>query len=704
MDTIQAYYPPGPINVSPEITNPSVAFKTEVKKVMSSILLFFIVYIIMIALSIALAVFCVYAGIIVITSVGHWLGILAGLGIISTGVLVFIFLIKFIFSVKKFDESGSIEIKEEDQPRLFSFIRQLTKDTQTPFPKKIILSPEVNASVFYNDSFWSMMFPVRKNLQIGLGLVNTLTISEFKAVMAHEFGHFSQRSMKLGIFVYNVNKAIYNMLFENKSFSSFLESWGNLHWAIGIFVWLTVQIITGIQKILQGMYSFINKNYLSLSREMEFHADAVSASVSGSNNLISSLRKLEISDNCYNVVLEKANEYLPNGDVFENVYANHHIVMNQYAEDFNLPLQLNVPVADEAFFKNFQTRRVNIKNQWASHPTREDREEHLNSLHVEATHENESAWMIFDNPDKLQKDITNILYRKAPDNLKVRSIPGIEFKERFLNNIVSNKLPEEYNGYYENQQLNEMDLDKVLTGSGEEQITKIEFEKLFSAEKIAMRKQLSSNEEDAQILQAIINKQIDVKNLDFDGEKYKKEEAPALLEKLNAEIEIQKKQIQVHEEKIVRFFFKAAEKTGAENILKEKYTTHFENQKKAALTFAIGREVINILSPLLHGHKVSIDKAREMASALRTESDNLKPLLQYWSAKGVFDSNESLKTTIERFRKADYFFFSDDRFFDTELKDIHSASIDSLDLINIYQFKGFKNLLEYQLEVYNKVA
>ena len=42
MNTIQAYYPTGPINVSPEITNPSDAFKTEVKKVMSSILLFFI--------------------------------------------------------------------------------------------------------------------------------------------------------------------------------------------------------------------------------------------------------------------------------------------------------------------------------------------------------------------------------------------------------------------------------------------------------------------------------------------------------------------------------------------------------------------------------------------------------------------------------------------------------------------------------------
>jgi Zn-dependent protease with chaperone function len=46
------------------------------------------------------------------------------------------------------------------------------------------------------------------------------------------------------------------------------------------------------------MYGVINKNYMSLSREMEFHADAVAASVSGSENLITALKKLEISDAC----------------------------------------------------------------------------------------------------------------------------------------------------------------------------------------------------------------------------------------------------------------------------------------------------------------------------------------------------------------------------------------------------------------------
>src|SRR5690606_19974293 len=123
--------------------------------------------------------------------------------------------------------SGSVEITDQDQPELFAFIRQVAADTQAPFPKKIFISSDVNASVSYDSSFWSMFFPVRKNLTIGLGLVNSLNLSEFKAVMAHEFGHFSQRSMKLGSYVYNVNRILHNMLYDNSGFSRLLSGFAN---------------------------------------------------------------------------------------------------------------------------------------------------------------------------------------------------------------------------------------------------------------------------------------------------------------------------------------------------------------------------------------------------------------------------------------------------------------------------------------------
>jgi len=61
---------------------------------------------------------------------------------------VIVFLVKFIFAVSKDENPGRVEVTEQEQPQLFAFIRRLTAETNTPFPKKIYVSPDVNACVF----------------------------------------------------------------------------------------------------------------------------------------------------------------------------------------------------------------------------------------------------------------------------------------------------------------------------------------------------------------------------------------------------------------------------------------------------------------------------------------------------------------------------------------------------------------------------
>src|SRR5690606_1667330 len=205
-------------------------------------------------------------------------------------------LVKFLFKSNKIDRSGLFEIKKSDQPRLFEFVTRIAEETHTPLPKKIYVSADVNASVFYDSTFWSMFFPVRKNLQIGLGLVNAVTLSEFKAIIAHEFGHFSQRSMKLGSYVYHMNKIIFNLLHDNEGYENTLQSWANASWYFSIFAVITIRIVNGIKWVLRQVYALVNMQYMSLSRQMEFHADTISASVSGASHLITSLHRLEVAD------------------------------------------------------------------------------------------------------------------------------------------------------------------------------------------------------------------------------------------------------------------------------------------------------------------------------------------------------------------------------------------------------------------------
>src|SRR5690242_19372776 len=114
-------YPAAPANVNPQILHPSASFKKQVSIVVSSILLFFIVYILLVLAAAALAIACFYFGAFIIINAPRIFTIMVGLGLMALGISVVFFLIKFIFAVSKNINDSRIEIKEEDQPELFSF-------------------------------------------------------------------------------------------------------------------------------------------------------------------------------------------------------------------------------------------------------------------------------------------------------------------------------------------------------------------------------------------------------------------------------------------------------------------------------------------------------------------------------------------------------------------------------------------------------
>ncbi len=55
-----------------------------------------------------------------------------------------------------------------------------------------------------------------------MGLINTTTAGELKTVLAHEFGHFSQRSMKVGGYVNQAEKIIFETVYNNKDYENFI--------------------------------------------------------------------------------------------------------------------------------------------------------------------------------------------------------------------------------------------------------------------------------------------------------------------------------------------------------------------------------------------------------------------------------------------------------------------------------------------------
>jgi Zn-dependent protease with chaperone function len=130
----------------------------------------------------------------------------------------------------------------------------------------VFLNPEVNASAFYEQSLLGLLRPVPKNLLLGLGLVNVLTLSEFKAVLAHEFGHFSQSRMKLGSYVYVANRVLLGLVAGNDGVDNALQHFCAAPGLVGLLGWACWGPIFLLREGMKGLFYAINFLHTSLSR------------------------------------------------------------------------------------------------------------------------------------------------------------------------------------------------------------------------------------------------------------------------------------------------------------------------------------------------------------------------------------------------------------------------------------------------------
>ncbi len=120
----------------------SEGFKAQAKKAVFAIVLFAFTYFLMIGLALGLTALCVLGGVMLVVTFPHIITIILGIGLASSGVLVLIFLLKFIFSSKKVDRSHFTEIKKKDEPNSSALLSKLSWKSEQISQKKCI-SPQM---------------------------------------------------------------------------------------------------------------------------------------------------------------------------------------------------------------------------------------------------------------------------------------------------------------------------------------------------------------------------------------------------------------------------------------------------------------------------------------------------------------------------------------------------------------------------------
>ena len=670
----------------------SKEFKKKSSSAILSIILFIIVYILLFLSAIALTLGCVAAGIFLIAAKPMFFTLMIGAGLAGFGIMISYFLIKFLFKKHINDRSSLTEIKHTDEPQLFAMIDEIVKEAGTDFPKKVYLTYDVNASVFYDSSFWSMFLPIKKNLIIGLGLVNACTKQELKAILAHEFGHFSQRSMKVGSYVYNVNQIIFNLVNDDESYRKAIEGWANASGYFAIFAMLAFKVTQGIKWILSKMYSFVNIRHMALSREMEFHADEVAANIAGSKALEESLLRLDLAANSYNNVISFYDGKITDSKTSKNIYREQFFVMNFLARESEIETKNNLPFIKIEETGLFNKSKLVIENQWASHPSTEDRVARLQQLNISKQSDNNSARLLFKNIETTEEKLTSKLFSQVQYDHPSSELSFDNFRNEFENNYNKNSFDRIFNGYYDNKNPNTF--NQTISNPSETNIT---FDDLFSKEKIELVYTLIALENDKEIIKSIADKTYPIKTFDYDGKKYKSQEAKTLIPKLENQIKTLNEEITQNDINIYHYFVGLAKTQNMEYEMRNQFFEFYEYDKVYEEKFNLFTELSKALD------FVSTTKPFEQ---IKKNFFNLKPLETKLKAelKDILSNpflneeiNENNRKDLQFYIDNDLLYFNQNQYMEHHLQQLFFA-------VNSFHFYIGRKYFLMKKELLNKMA
>lgn len=296
------------------------------------------------------------------------------------------YLIKPLFAVHKPSKGSNQEIHREDCPKLFSIIEDIANKTGNKMPKHVYLSAELNARVSYKSmSIWSIFLPTSKNLTIGIGLLYGMSNDELKAILAHEFGHFSQQTMKINSVTYRLLLIISGMIKftrqEQKKASLSLSdknSWEPLFH-------LASYPIKHITKLTVKFYNFIDKRNSCLSRYMEFEADSIACQIVGAKPFISSMCKLEVLSSRHEI-FEKVIVQLLEGKRYISDYGKgYEIVDKLIADDEEIFITYDSPLETLINEDAIYPSKISIIEGWDTHPSTIERIENASQF-IDANH------------------------------------------------------------------------------------------------------------------------------------------------------------------------------------------------------------------------------------------------------------------------------------------------------------------------------
>lgn len=172
-------------------------------------------------------------------------------------------------------EINGVLIDLGKEKRLQAEIGAIAAAMHEPMPTEVYLVGDANAFVIEENG------GKRRIMGLGLPLMQMMTIAQFRAVLAHEFGHYYSGDTRLGPWVYNTRQAmvrVYENLGKKSNILKLLTRWA---------------VVSALYLLLMGGMRLYWKVFMritqAISRRQELRSDELACHVAGSQALIDGL-------------------------------------------------------------------------------------------------------------------------------------------------------------------------------------------------------------------------------------------------------------------------------------------------------------------------------------------------------------------------------------------------------------------------------
>jgi Zn-dependent protease with chaperone function len=221
-------------------------------------------------------------------------------------------IVQGFFGSKKRNILG-VPLRREEQPRIWTLCDEIAQKVGTRTAHEIFLSPQPGIGVHLSGGLLSLLVGrTKRTLTIGMPSISALSVREMAAILAHEFGHFSNKDTAWNSLTFTMAAALQNTLSTMPNpWNTAGSGWMKLTSALNPALW----VLLGYRLL----FSVVTSGF---SRVREVFADKTAIGLYGHQDFSNGLMKVARNDYIFSnhFVPDMSKKLAEEGKVYTNVF------------------------------------------------------------------------------------------------------------------------------------------------------------------------------------------------------------------------------------------------------------------------------------------------------------------------------------------------------------------------------------------------